>query len=351
MELCGFNTENEYMTHETTIKDELPVYKAILEEVLKRFSQAVVLLNTEAEIIYCTQGMQTITGYPCTELIGKTAFDFFHPSDIPAAREQHEYLTNLDENASASLIQIRNSEGHMIWIDVVVHNLLHTPGINALFVLLKKSSDVGAEERKLAQAIIKAKEQEKEFLATELHDNINQIITATKLLIDTAKTHPGKEELLHLSSNNLQLVADEIRKLSYSMVSYDLKSFGLPFAIDAFISVIGKGSLVRFRATLEEEALVLLTSEQQLQIYRILQESINNILRHAEATLGEITLWRKENLIYLTITDNGKGFSMQRLKPGVGLSSITNRVKILGGHFHVRAPEGRGTTIEIHFPV
>lgn len=339
------------MTHETTVKDELPVYKAILKEVLNRFSQAVVLLNTEAEIIFCTPGVQTITGYTCTELIGKTAFDFFHPFDIPAAKEQHEFLTSLDENASAAVIQIRNSEGHMIWIDAVVHNLLHVPGINALFVLLKRSSDVGAEERKLAQAITKAKEQEREFLATELHDNVNQIVTATKLLIDAAHNHVDKDELLQLSSNNLQLVTDEIRKLSYSMVSYDLQSYGLPFAIDAFISVICKGSEVRFQTTLEEEALGLLTPEQQLQIYRILQESVNNILRHSAASLGEIALLRKDDLIYLTVTDNGKGFSMQRLKPGVGLSSITSRVKILGGHFHVRAPEGKGTTIEIHFPV
>jgi PAS domain S-box-containing protein len=338
------------MINETRGTNNSALYPQLLNELLKRSSQAILLLDTDAEIIFCSSGMQSITGYTCEELTGRTAFDFFHPDDLPAAKQQHQQITGLHENA-ASLIQIRNKEGHMIWIDVVVNNMLHVPGIEALFVLLKKSSDVSAEERKLVQAVAQAKEQEREFLATELHDNINQIITATKLLVDTARYNSNKEELLQLSSDNLQLVADEIRKLSYSMVSYDLQEFGLSFAVNAFITTISRGCPVRFRTTLEQQVLEVLTSDQQLQLYRIIQESINNIIRHAQASLADITLTGKDGLVYLTISDNGKGFSMNRLKPGVGMASITNRVKILKGHFHVRAPQGKGTTIEIHFPV
>lgn len=339
------------MAQKEGIQSETALYRALLHEVLRRSSGVIVLLNRDAEIIFCTSGMQAITGYTSEELIGKTAFEFFQPSDLPAARQQHEYLTGANESASASLLQIRNKQGEMLWIDVVVNNLLHIPEINALFVLLKKSSDVSIEEHKLIQAITEAKEQEREFLATELHDNINQMITATKLLVDTARRTTMNEELLRLSSDNLQLVADEIRRLSYSMVSYDLQEFGLSFAFNAFINTMSRACPVRFRTQLDAAAIEVLTADQQLQVYRILQESINNIIRHAEATLADITLTRKDDLIYLTITDNGKGFSMKRLKPGVGLSSITNRVKILKGHFHIRAPQDRGTTIEIHFPM
>jgi signal transduction histidine kinase len=171
------------------------------------------------------------------------------------------------------------------------------------------------------------------------------------MLIDRARRNPNREELLQMSSKNLQLAADEIRKLSYSMVTYDLQEFGLSLAVDALINNISKAGTVNFQTLLDENALDGLTPDLQLQLYRIIQESINNILRHAEATLAEINLTRKDDLLYLTITDNGKGFSMQKLKPGVGLSSITNRVKVIGGHFHLRSPQGKGTTIEIHFSV
>jgi|GEM_PF-3650468 len=339
------------MINSKEIENRQNIYEALLNELLKPSSQAIVLLNTDAEIIFCSQSIRSITGYEAEELIGKTAFDFFHPDDLPAARQQHDYLTELKLNASVSLIQIRNKHGHMIWIDALVKNLLHVGEIQALFVLMKKSTDAAAEERKLMQALTNAREQEREFLATELHDNINQIISATKLLVDQARLSSDKEQLLKFSSENLQKAAEEIRRLSYSMVSYDLHEFGLAYAVNAFITTIGITGAITFRMALQEEAVNELTVDQQLQVYRIIQEGTNIIIRHADATMAEITLTREKDLIYLIIADNGKGFSVNRLKPGMGLSSITNRVKLLKGHFHIRAPQDTGTTIEIHFPV
>ena len=336
---------------ETIQKQESALYKALLSEVLKRSSSALVLLNTEAEIRWSSSGAAAITGYSCEELVGESVFDFFHPGDLPAARRQLNYLTNGHGNASAFVLRIRDKNGEMRWIDVVVHNLLHVHEVHALLVFLKTSHDGAADERALALAVTAAKEQEREFLATELHDNVNQVLTATKLLVDLVRMNSEGDELLKIASDNLKLASEEIRKLTYSMVSYDLQEFGLSFAFRTFINTVSRASELTFHTRLEEDALHVLTADQQLQVYRILQEGITNIIRHAEATLAEIVLSRNADRIYLTISDNGKGFPMNRVKPGVGLSSITHRVKVLEGHFHVRAPEGKGTFIEIHFPM
>jgi PAS domain S-box-containing protein len=351
--LCSFNeyrSEND-MENTKEQKQDIATHKVLLEELLKRSTQAIVLLGTNAEIVFCSDSIFNIAGYKAAELVGLTAFDLFNPADLPAAWEQHQHLRDCDEGASACLVQIRNKQGQMIWIDVVVKNLLHIPSVNALFVLLKKNLDDGIEERKIVQAIANAREQERTILAGELHDNVNQIITSTKLLLDTALLSPDKDDLLRLASANLTLASDEIRKLSYSMVSHDLQEKGLAFAVHVFLSTISKASKVKIRATFDEEAVAVLTGDQQLQVYRIIQEGINNILRHANATFADISLTRQEDLIYLVIADNGVGFSMNSLKPGVGLASIRNRVKLLRGHFHVRAPQGTGTIIEIHFPL
>ncbi|HEU4902009.1 MAG TPA: sensor histidine kinase [Flavisolibacter sp.] len=201
------------------------------------------------------------------------------------------------------------------------------------------------------QAVTAAREQEREMLAAELHDNVNQIITASKLLVDAARHTPSPDELLRLASVSLQSATDEIRKLSYSMVGFDLQEQGLAFAVDALLATISRAGAITLRSTFDETAVAVLTADQQQHVYRLIQEGVNNIIRHAAATHAEITLTRQEELIYLVIADNGKGFSENSRKPGVGLASMTNRVKLLGGHFHVRAPEGQGTTIEIHFPV
>lgn len=340
------------MLHSQNEIEPQQIYPALLNEVLLQYRQAIVLLNPDAKIIFSTENIKLITGYAKDELPGHTVFDFIDPADINSVRQQHDYLTRASGNSFVSLVRILNKSGDIIWIDVVVKNLLHVPGIHAIFVLLKNSCDVGTEERKLVQAMNAAKEEERTFLACELHDNVNQIITATKLLVDGAiSNHNHKEELLKLSSCNLQLVINEIRSLSHSMMSDHLHNHGLVFAIDAFIANISKAGSLKFKTKLDASTVVALTKDQQLQVYRIIQEAINNILRHAAATLAEIEITRQDQLVNLVIKDNGKGFSMNGLKPGIGLLSITNRTKILRGHFQVRSPQDQGTTIKIQFPM
>ena len=330
----------------------LPVYPAILNELLLHYRQAIVLLNADGVIGFSTESVKLITAYEREDLVGHSIFDFLDPADTGSAWQRYESLARANGNSFASVVRTRNKSGHMVWLDVVIKNLLGVAGINAIFVLLKNSCDAGTEERKLVQAMSAAKEDERAFIACELHDNVNQIITATKLLVDGAITNNNhREELLKLSSANLQLAIDEIRSLSHSMAGYHLHKHGLAFAIDAFIANMCKASPLKFDTKLQQSAVRVLTTDQQLQVYRIIQEATNNILRHAAATLAQIVLTRQDQMIYLVIKDNGKGFSMNKLKPGMGLSSITNRVKILRGHFQVCSPHDGGATVEIHFPM
>ncbi|MFL5787425.1 MAG: PAS domain S-box protein [Flavisolibacter sp.] len=342
---------SNYMGYEAKIYEAAHFHEALLNELLKRSSQGIVLLDPDGKILFCSQSIHSITGYESGELVGRSAFDFFHPSDLDAARQQYEYLMELTENASAALIQILGKQDEVIWIDVVVKNLFHLPQIHALFCLVKRSTDMEGEERRIIKAVTDAQEQEKEFLALELHDNINQIITATKLLVEMARQSSRPQDWLPLASSNLQLAADEIKKLSSTMLSFDLSEYGLASAIETFIATLSRASDVSFELRLDAAAAAVLSADQQLHLYRIIQEGVNNMVRHSGAKRAEIILSKTEELVYLTITDNGTGFSMSQLKKGIGLKSITNRIKLLKGHFYMRAPRGKGTTIEIHFPV
>jgi PAS domain S-box-containing protein len=309
------------------------------------------LLDSEAKIHFCSKGITSISGHETYELIGKSALELFHPADLPTAQKHNKYLIDFNENVSVSLVQLCHKQGSWVSVDVVLRNLLEVGPVNSFFLLLRRSSDADVAERKLVQAIIDAKEQERETLASELHDNVNQIITATKLLVDTARQSFEEEELLQLSSVNLQRAADEIRKLSYSMVSFDLQERGLAYTVNMLLSMVGKASGIKFSTRLDKVAVDAINACQQLHVYRIIQEGINNILRHSEATTAEIAISLQANLISIVIADNGKGFSLDRSRLGIGLSSISNRVKLLLGHFHVRPLDGAGAAIEIFFPV
>ncbi|HEX8331065.1 MAG TPA: PAS domain-containing sensor histidine kinase [Segetibacter sp.] len=335
----------------SAIQNEDGLSDAVLNEVLTRSSQAIVLLNNEAVISYCSKHVTQITGYEPEEVVGISAFNFFQTIDIPASKQHHELLLQEKGHAASAVTQIKHKDGSMVWLDLSVNNFLHQPPINSVFVLFKKSTSKDqAEEVKLADAITHAKEEEKEFLASELHDNISQIIVVSKFYVDAAIKGNKKEELLDLCSQNLKLAIDEIRKLSYSLVSFDLQEFGINYAITSFISAMKTTGAINFNLDLEPGIESILETDKKLHIYRIIQEAINNVLKHAEATRVDILLKVKGDLIYLTIKDNGKGFKMNKVKPSVGLSSIKNRVKLLKGHFHITAPEQQGTNIEIHFP-
>jgi PAS domain S-box-containing protein len=325
------------------------IHKALLNELLRQTSQAIMLLNKDAEILFSSQSIRSITGYESEEVVGRNAIDLFQPVGLPAEKNVDQYLTRLNEKAFVSL-QIRNKQGQGILIDADVKNMLGDPNMSTVFILLKSTIDLAVGERKIVQAVTDAKEQERQFLASELHDNINQIIAATKLLVDAARVNPEKEDLLRLTSANLELVTDEIRKLSYSMASFEGQDSELASRVHSFLSSISRCCAVIFKASLDEEVTGLLTSEQQLHVYRIIQEATNNIIRHAGATEAQISLTRRKDFFYLLISDDGEGFSMNRVKTGMGLSSIANRVKLLEGHFHVGVREEKGTTIEILFP-
>jgi PAS domain S-box-containing protein len=324
----------------------------LLDEVLKQSTQAIVLLNTEAVITYCTGAIEFITGYRSDEVIGKSAFLFFQPMDLPATRLHHEALHKEKQYSASSLVLIRHKNGSLVWVDLLVKNLLHKPAIDGLFAAIKRSSDQNSvEDAKLAKAIVAAKEEEREFIATELHDNINQLITSSKLLVDAAKESENHEEILNLCSKNLKQAAEEIRRLSYSLVSYNLQEFGLLSAVTSFIETITIVNTIHFNVDFAPEAENVLTTEQRLHVYRIIQEGVTNILKHAAATEVLISFFQCEGLVYLTIKDNGLGFSVTKQKAGVGMASIMNRIKFLKGHFHLTAPANQGTTIEIHFPL
>jgi PAS domain S-box-containing protein len=324
---------------------------ALLCEALDKCSQSILLLNAEADIIYSTPHVEKISGYKAEDLIGTNAFKYFLQGDVPSAKEYHEILLGQADYTGSALVQVVHKNGHAIWIEAIAKNVMHNPTLNCILVFLRQSSDDKSRyENLITQSIIRAKEEEREFLATELHDNINQIISTSRLLIDAARTGGNREELLRLSSEHLQMATNEIRKLSHSMVSYDLQQFGLQHAVGSFVDTVSKGTGIFF-TFLFEPGIEQLTSEQNLHLYRVIQESVNNIIKHAEASRVLIRISREEKIMTLLIEDNGKGFSFNDIKPGMGMASIRNRVKLLEGHLHITAPKGQGTSIEIHFPM
>lgn len=202
-------------------------------------------------------------------------------------------------------------------------------------------------------ARMQGEEMERGRIAQELHDGVTVLLSAAKMNY----TALGKEyeeitgaKTYHEVMQLLNETGQELRSISYNLVPELLLRQSLPAALQAFCSLIQKGH------NLETEmqsygSFAHLDVGLAHTIYRIVQELIHNIVRHAQASKVLVQLIRRDDTLYLTVEDNGIGFEADRSPAGMGLQNLQDRIRALNGHLVVASQPGVGTTIDIEIPL
>ncbi len=208
------------------------------------------------------------------------------------------------------------------------------------------------KQRLIGQATIETQEQERTEIGKELHDNVNQVLTTTKLYLDLSVSNADlKDELIQKSSKNIIYVINEIRQLSRSLMSPSLGDLGLVDSINDLIENINLTRKLYVELIATEDLETLLNEGQKLTIFRIVQEALNNAMKHAKATSVQLYLSTENQLFHLHITDDGVGFDPLSVKKGSGLKNIQNRVYLSNGNLSLQSSPGTGCHIEITFPI
>jgi signal transduction histidine kinase len=211
------------------------------------------------------------------------------------------------------------------------------------------------QQKAVTEATLRGQEKEREQLGIELHDNINQILATSRLYLDFALSEPElRKDVIQRSSEFITQAIEEIRRLSKALLPPALDEFGLLTALNDLtqcICMAGKCTIERKWDNFDER---VLQKEQKLMIYRIVQEQLNNIIKHAEArnisvALGLVNNGTNENL-ELVIKDDGKGFDPALKRNGVGLRNITSRAELFGGTVTVQSKPGKGCELKVVFP-
>ena len=205
-------------------------------------------------------------------------------------------------------------------------------------------------------AIIETEEKERKRIAQDLHDSVSQLMMAAKINLTvvgneipfSSDLQKGRfEKAIHLVDEGFK----EVRTISHNMMPQALLESGLALVIKQFIenfendsikvNFFSKGFEAHFDDTIETI------------LYRILQECVNNVLKHAKASRLDISLIRDEANISLTIEDNGSGFEMSDKEKyrGMGLKNLQNRVNFIKGKIEIDSQPGRGTLVSVYVPV
>ena len=208
------------------------------------------------------------------------------------------------------------------------------------------------KHKAVSQAGISAQEAERSNISRELHDNVNQLLMSAKLFMNSAQTDPQKSNEHIEKAITYQLMAvEEIRKLSKTLNTSLVKVIGLSRSIDDIIINMKAFQQIETRFQYDQNLDKLLSDDQKLMIFRILQEQTNNIIKYANAKNLLITLKEENNNIYLSITDDGKGFDASVQSKGIGFINIYNRVDAFGGDVELISSPGNGCILRINFPL
>jgi signal transduction histidine kinase len=203
-----------------------------------------------------------------------------------------------------------------------------------------------------SQQLIESQEQERKRIAGELHDSIgqnllvikNRALMALKSGENGAKTKKQLDEISATASQSIE----EVREIAYDLHPYQLDRLGLTKAIEEMLKRLSDASGIAFSKAIEPIDDIF-SKELEINLFRVVQEGINNIVKHSRATAASVTIRRQPPLVHISIADNGNGFAFDPAgrAAGLGLKGIQERIRILGGNFAVHSTLGEGTTITV----
>lgn len=205
-------------------------------------------------------------------------------------------------------------------------------------------------QRKLTRQIILAQERERESIGHELHDNVNQILTTVKLYLELALHNPEtREQFLGKSIDHVMNCIREIRDLSHALSAPTLGTRSLIDSVKALIEMVSSSTGLKIHFIHETHTSVI--KDQKLAIYRILQEQLTNIIKHAQATEITIRISQSKDTTLLQVMDNGKGFDVNARRNGIGLNNMISRAKVFDGTLKIDSQKNGGCVLQVTLPI
>jgi len=362
-----------------------------LQDITKRKSYEQQLLNQQAEIKASAERFRTLleavphitwtnkpngenisfnhywheyTGFTEEESSGWGWTKPFHPDDLKIILPDYEeslktgkthaaqarILRRADQQYRWHLIKdvpIRNEQGEItMWVGTAT-DIQEQKDAEEANIKLRLQ-----QQKQILKTILETQEGERKNISEALHNGLGQLLYAAKLNLDDLKLEGAKQKEVKQQVNTLITEAiATTRNISFELTPTVLRDFGLQSAIEEFVNRIAGSKL---KITCDFEGMdAHLDDLAEISLYRIIQELLNNIIKHSEATEASIELIKEENRVYLRVQDNGKGFKnpIQTKRKGMGLSSIRNRVDLLEGKLKIDSRPNKGTVFEIKFKI
>ncbi|MEO8172373.1 MAG: PAS domain S-box protein [Sediminibacterium sp.] len=327
-------------------------------ELVERITDAFIALDKNFCYTYVNRQAGELLHRGPSELVGKNVWEVF--PDAVGSETHHSFLKAMNEQVYVCCTDYYEPLG--LWqenhiypspegLSVFIRDITEAKKAEQTMLSMEKEimHQQIQEQKKIARAIIHAQEQERNRIGQELHDNVNQILAATKIfLTSAAKSDEAKEAIkypIQLIDNSI----NEIRSLSSSQVT-PLKNIHLQEMIRELIDKMkenGKLNAVFDYNDHEDQ----MDDDLKLNIYRIIQEQLNNIIKYAAAANVLVSIRTQNNGTHILVSDDGRGFDTGIKRKGIGISNMINRVEAFNGSINIDSTPGKGCRVSVTLPV
>lgn len=208
------------------------------------------------------------------------------------------------------------------------------------------------EQKRITIAMLQAQEKERTAIGYELHDNVNQILVVSNLVLSMIKGNPEKsEELINSAIAHIKQAMEENRKIAHVFVAPNLQTETLVDLLQRLMDKMLNPAGIKTTITFTEFRDELLSGDRKINVYRIAQEQCSNIIKYAQASVVNIMLTTDNDTFTMVITDNGVGMDTTIKSNGIGLRNIRDRVTLFNGESRITSTPGHGFSIEINLPL
>ena len=323
-------------------------------------------------IIYANDSLCEMCGYSQEEVIGRSVVDFLDPDSRKVFDQRTVRRTGQIANYELVLIRkdgvkrrvrvsevpITDSQGRSSGSFGVISDI--TERAKAEELLRQSEADLRRSSenlRALTARLITAQEEESKRISRELHDDFNQNIAALVIGIETikkqipesAKTLP--EQLTELQ-RQAETLSDDVRRVAHTLHPSILDHLGLVVALESYCAEFTQKTGIKTKFT-HRNIRRALSKDVALCLYRVVQESLQNVRKHSDAKQAEVSVTKTKGRVCLAVSDDGVGFDteLQSGERGIGLTSMEERVRLVSGSFSVQSLPGEGACVDVRIPL
>jgi PAS domain S-box-containing protein len=351
---------------EKELRNQEEQYRTLIETM----NEGLVVLDTTGLISYVNERFYTLTGYSRDEVVGRPAEDFLDAENRQILKGQ--IARRMRGEQEHYELTLSGKDGQMIHTIVSPKPIFDNEGrfkgsfaaVTDITRLKRVEAELRESEKRLrllSSHLLKLQEEEATRLSRELHDELGQDLTVLKyqtrfISRKLRKDQGALKEACNETLQHLDASMEKIRRLSRELSPYAIRHLGLTASLRHLLEDFGKHTGTRISLQIENID-ASLPAEAQINLYRIFREALTNIARHADADRISVSIVHRDNRVACWLEDNGKGFDMRKLTAkspadtGIGLITMEERGKLLGGAFTIESREGAGTRVSLNIPV